>query len=196
MTPYLALIILFGGNFEIRGWSFCWGQLMSIAQNSALFSLLGTTYGGDGVTSFALPDLRGRMPIGWGNGPGLSNYVIGQRGGAESVTLLTTNMPAHTHPVDASSLSVTPSASTAAGTALTPASTLVPATLPTIGSGPGGVAVNGYAALDKTATLAPSIIGGNITVGMTGGNQPAPIMNPYLAVSYLIALEGVFPSRS
>jgi microcystin-dependent protein len=196
MEAYLALIILFGGNFEIRGWSFCWGQLLSISQNSALFSLLGTTYGGNGTTTFGLPDLRGRMPIGWGQGPGLSNYAIGQTGGAESVTMLITNMPAHTHPVDASTLSVTPSASTAAGTAQTPGSSLVPATLPTIGNGPGATPVNGYAALDKTATLAPSIIGGNISVGPAGGSQPAPVMNPYLALTYLIALEGIFPSRN
>lgn len=196
MTPYLALIILFGGNFEIRGWAFCWGQIISIAQNTALFSLLGTTYGGNGTTTFSLPDLRGRMPIGWGQGPGLSNYAIGQSGGTESVTLLLNNMPSHTHPIATNTLSVTPSASTAAGTSLTPDSTLVPATLPTVGSGPTGVPVKGYAAQDKTATLAPSIIGGNITVGPAGGSQPAPIMNPYLALSYLIALEGVFPSRN
>jgi len=87
MNPFLAQIVLFGGNFAPRGWAFCDGQLLAISQNDALFSLLGTTYGGDGRTSFGLPDLRGRTPIGPRNGPGLSDYRLGQRGGVEDVTL-------------------------------------------------------------------------------------------------------------
>ncbi|MBO9731577.1 MAG: phage tail protein [Chitinophaga sp.] len=195
MEPYLAMIIAFGGNFTINGWAMCWGQIMSIAQNSALFALLGTIYGGDGVQTFALPDLRGRAPIGWGQAPGLSNYEIGQKAGTENTTLLITNMPAHTHVADISKLTSTPSASTAAGTTTTPGSTLVPAMLPTIGSGPSGNPINGYAAQDGTATLSPNQVGGSITIGPTGGTQPFSIQNPYLAITYLIALNGIFPSR-
>lgn len=195
MQPYLAMLILFAGNFAIRGWALCWGQLLSISQNSALFSLIGTYYGGDGVSTFALPDLRGRAPIGWGQGPGLSSYVIGQNGGNESTTILLPNMPSHNH-LATFSLTATPSASTAAGSSTTPGATLVPAMLPTIGSGPSGNPIKGYAAQDSTATLAPGAVGGTITIGISGGNQPISIMDPYLAMTYLIALEGIFPSRS
>jgi len=195
MEPYLGMLILFGGNFAITGWAFCWGQIISIAQNSALFSLLGTIYGGNGVTTFGLPDLRGRAPIGWGQGPGLSPYTIGQIGGSESTTLLLPNMPAHNHQA-AFNLTATPSASTAAGSSTTPDPTLVPATLPTIGSGPSGNPIKGYVAKDSTTTLAPGAVAGTITVGFSGNNQPFSILNPYLAMTYLIALSGVFPSRS
>jgi microcystin-dependent protein len=189
------MIILFGGNFAIRGWSLCWGQLMSIAQNSALFSLIGTFYGGDGVSTFGLPDLRGRAPIGWGQGPTLSSYEIGQASGTESTTILLPNMPAHNHTATFS-LTATPSASTVAGSSTTPGATLVPAMLPTIGSGPSGNPIKGYAAQDNTTTLAPGAVGGTISIGISGGNQPFSIMNPYLAITYLIALEGIFPSRN
>src|SRR5213595_2698421 len=96
-TPYIAAILLFAGNFAPRGWAFCQGQILSIAQNTALFSLLGTTYGGNGQTTFALPDFRNNMPIFWGQGPGLSDYVIGEMSGIPNVTLLTTEMPSHSH---------------------------------------------------------------------------------------------------
>src|SRR5271166_5833783 len=99
--PFLGEIRIFGGTFAPLGWAFCQGQLLPIAQNTALFSLLGTTYGGDGVSNFALPDLRGRVPMGMGQGPGLSPYVQGQMGGAESVTLTTQQMPPHSHSVGA-----------------------------------------------------------------------------------------------
>jgi microcystin-dependent protein len=195
MEPYLAMIMAFGGNFAIRGWALCWGQIMSIAQNSALFSLLGTTYGGNGQTTFSLPDLRGRAPIGWGAGPGLSSYDIGQSGGSESTTILIPNMPGHNH-VITSNLTVNPSASTAAATSTTPGPTLVPAMLPTIGSGPSGNPIKGYAQVDSTTTLSADIVTGTITCGITGNTQPISIQNPYLAITYLIALEGIFPSRS
>jgi microcystin-dependent protein len=95
--PFLGSIVLFAGNFPPRGWAFCNGQILSISQNTALFSILGTTYGGNGVTTFALPDLRGRAPIHFGQGPGLTNYVLGENGGVEDVTLVETQLPAHTH---------------------------------------------------------------------------------------------------
>jgi microcystin-dependent protein len=97
MEPFIGQIMLFAGNFAPRGWALCNGQLLAIAQYSALFSILGTTYGGNGQTTFALPDLRGRAPIHFGQGPGLSNYDLGQHGGAESVTLTPANLPPHTH---------------------------------------------------------------------------------------------------
>jgi microcystin-dependent protein len=196
MEPYLAMIMLFGGNFAIRGWAMCWGQIMSIAQNTAVFSLLGTTYGGDGQTTFALPDLRGRAPIGWGQGPGLSNYSLGQVTGTENTTLLINNMPAHNHVGTLSGGTVTNSASTAAGTTNIPGPTLVPAMLPTIGSGPGATPIKGYKAQDNTTTLAPGTVSGTVTIGIAGGNQPFSILNPSLALTYLIALEGIFPSRN
>jgi len=196
MEPYLASLLIFGGNFEIRGFAFCWGQILSIAQNTALFSLLGTTYGGNGQTTFQLPDLRGRAPIGWGQGNGLSNYSLGQVGGTESTTLTINNMPAHTHAANVSSLTTTPSASTAAGTSNTPGPNLVPAALPTIGGGPSATTIKGYAAKDNTTTLGTGTVSGTITINPSGGTQPFSIINPYLAVTYLIALEGIFPSRN
>ncbi|WP_244620462.1 phage tail protein [Chitinophaga japonensis] len=188
--------MIFGGNFAIRGWAFCQGQIVSISQNTALFSLLGTTYGGNGQTTFALPDLRGRAPIGIGQGPGLSNYVLGQIGGTENTTLLINNMPAHTHTADASGLTTAPAATTDNGTTNTPGPGVVPATLPTVGSGPGAVQINGYAALGTATTLGGSKVNGDVTIGLTGGTQPFSIMNPYIAMNYQIAMDGIFPSRN
>lgn len=195
MEPYLATIMLFAGNFAIRGWAFCWGQIISIAQNTAVFSLVGTTYGGNGQTTFALPDLRGRAPIGWGQGPGLSNYVLGEVLGTENTTLTIGNMPMHNHTAVASGLTSSPSASTAAATSNTPGATLVPAVLPTIGGGPSATSIKGYAPQDNTTSLAPSTVTGNVTIGISGGSQPFSTMNPVLAITYLFAMEGIFPSR-
>jgi microcystin-dependent protein len=124
MDPIIGQIILFGGNFAPRGWAMCNGQLMSIAQNSALFSLLGTMYGGDGQNTFALPDLRGRAPIGMGQGPGLSNIQQGEKAGTPTVTLLQTQMPAHQHLVDTKGLQAslnTTASGTLTGTGAFPA---------------------------------------------------------------------------
>lgn len=171
--PFIGALILFGGNFAIRGYAMCNGQLLSIAQNTALFSILGTTYGGNGQTTFALPDLRGRVPIHWGQGPGMPNYSLGQVGGAETVTLLTSQLPAHNHPLNGS---------TVAGDVSVPTNALV--------------AHSG--ALDKeykAATTADTVMHSS-AIGLTGGNQPIAIRDPYLAITYLIALEGIFPSRN
>src|SRR5512140_216933 len=100
-TPFIGEIVMFAGNFAPRSWALCNGQLLPIAQNTALFSILGTTYGGDGRTTFALPDLRGRVPVHPGQGPGLSNYVLGEMAGTENTTLLINNMPAHNHTLNA-----------------------------------------------------------------------------------------------
>jgi microcystin-dependent protein len=164
--PFLGQIILFGGNFAPRGWAFCNGQLLAINQNTALFSLLGTTYGGNGQTTFALPDLRGRVPLHFGQGPGLSSYTEGQVGGAESVTLLATQMPAHTHSQPATAGDETTNRPNAA----------VPAR--------GGVYANTPDGSNLAATTS------------AGGGQPHTNLQPYLTLNYCIALEGIFPSRN
>lgn len=169
---YMASIVLFAGNFAPRGWALCQGQLMSIAQNSALFSLLGTTYGGDGVTTFGLPDLRGRVATGTGQGPGTTNVALGAMAGSPTVTLLSTQMPAHTHPVMASQASDT--------------------TNPT-GSVPGndarGTPLNIYNTTSDGSVMNAQMI------GMAGGSQPVNIEQPYLGLNYIICTEGVYPSR-
>jgi microcystin-dependent protein len=169
--PFLGEIRMVGFNFAPRGWAICAGQLVSIAQNSAVFALLGTTYGGDGVTTFALPDLRGRLPIHMGTGPGLSNYQIGQQSGAEGVTLLTSQLPMHTHQLNA----------TKDGTRTgSPNGAL-------LGSGEADLYNHDFA---NTAVMSPG------TLGQAGGNQPHENMHPFLCINFVIALEGIFPSRS
>lgn len=167
-TPFIAEIVMFGGNFAPRSWAFCQGQILSIAQNTALFSLLGTTYGGNGQTTFALPDLRGRVPIQPGQGPGLTPRVLGEQGGQENVTLLTTQIPAHTHSLGATTA--------AAGD-----------TIPT-----GNILSEGsfYHAPPANTTLSPTAI------GPTGGSQPHNNMQPFLAINFIIATQGIFPSRN
>jgi len=169
--PLLASVVLFAGNFAPRGWAFCDGQLLAISQNTALFSLLGTIYGGDGRTTFGLPDLRGRVPIGPRSGPGLPSYREGQRGGAVTHTLTTQEIPAHTHSLRGSS---------SAGSSNTPAGN-VPA-------------VNRDGILHYGATADTDLGSGGLT--SAGGSQPHNNMQPFLAMNYIIALQGVFPSRS
>jgi len=170
-TPYLGEILLFAGNFAPTGWALCDGSLLTISQNQALFSILGTTYGGDGRTNFALPDLRGRVPVGAGQGAGLSNYVEGQMAGEENHTLVATEMPQHTHAANVD---------TGNGTSATPSNN-VPAVNNEGIQHYGGI-VNG--------TMNPAAI------GTSGGSQPHNNLQPYLALNYIIALQGVFPSRS
>jgi microcystin-dependent protein len=170
--PYIGEIRLFGGSFEPAGWAFCDGRLLPIAENDVLFNLIGTTYGGDGQETFALPDLRGRVPIHYGQGPGLSNnYVLAELGGVESVTLTTQQIPIHNHPVGA--------ANGATGT--TPA-----------GAVPAAVTAGAryYSGTPSaTAPMTPS--------GVSGGNQPHENMAPFLCVSFIICLfGGTFPSQT
>jgi microcystin-dependent protein len=164
------MIIIVPYNFAPRGWAFCNGQILPIAQNTALFSLIGTTFGGNGQTTFALPDLRGRFPNSSGQGPGLSNYDLGQVSGTESVTLTVNQMPAHGH-------AVAPPGSTNSPTASKPTNN-VPAAGNFYDAGPGAVTMFNY------------------QTGLAGGNQPTGIMNPYLTLNFCIALEGIFPSRN
>jgi microcystin-dependent protein len=182
--PFLGEIRAFGFSFAPRGWMQCNGQILPIAQNTALFSLLGTTYGGNGQTTFALPDLRGRAAVNAGQGPGLSNYALGEVVGTENTTLLTTQMPMHTHAVAA-----TVSASDAAGTEATAAGNVI--AVPTSA----GDAIPCYAlpASGVTPLAAASI---SVQIGIAGGSQPVSILQPVLAVNYCIATQGIFPSRN
>ena len=200
--PFIGQIMLVPYNFAPRGWAFCNGQLLPIAQNTALFSLLGTTYGGNGQTTFALPDLRGRVPISSGQGPGLGNYDLGQVGGSESVTLTTSQMPAHTHQLPAHTHQA--QAHTHQVTALTDsASTGIPTNnLPASASR----GTNYYAPPSaNTTTMAPTMIqsGGALdtasaqpVIQAAGSSQPFDNSMPFLTLNYCIALEGIFPSRS
>ncbi len=170
--PFIGSIVMFAGNFAPQGWALCNGQLLPIQQNTALFSILGSTYGGDGRTTFALPDLRGRVPVHPGQGPGLSPYVEGQAGGTEAVTLTVSQLPAHSHPVNCSNTAASRGGATPVGS--------VPAV------------TNGADVYSTTpnAQMLPQMI------GIAGGSQPAPIVQPYLGINFIIALVGIFPSRS
>ena len=169
-TPFIGEIMLVPYNFAPRGFAFCSGQNLSIAQNTALFSLLGTTYGGNGQTTFALPDLRGRCVVSSGQGPGLSNYDLGEQIGTESITLITNQIPIHTHGVRA--VDDDPTSGT-----------------PT-NNFPANIAAKGYSSAAANTTMNPNMIQGS------GGNQPHANLQPLLTLNYCIALEGVFPSRN
>jgi microcystin-dependent protein len=172
--PFLAEIRIFAGNFAPSGWALCNGQLMPITQNTALFSLLGTTYGGDGRVTFGLPNLGGAAPLQQGQGPGLTERVLGERAGEQTVTLLSSEMPSHTHP---------PNASSAGGDLNTPGNAVwAPAAI-------GKVSANIY------STAAPNVAMSPQTIGSTGGNQPHNNMPPYLCLTFIIALQGIFPQR-
>lgn len=169
-----------GFSFAPRGWAFCYGQLLPIAQNQALFSLLGTTYGGDGRTTFALPDLRGRCAVGMGQGPGLSNYSQGEMAGQEHVTLIQTQIPAHTHALTASS---------ANGTVSDPTNAVIANNQVTIERG-NTVPGNAFNPGPANTVMNPQAI------QPAGGSQPHENRQPYTAMNYIIALQGIFPSRN
>jgi len=177
--PYLGQIILTGFNFAIRGFAETNGQLLPIAQNSALFSLLGTIYGGDGRSTFALPDLRGRVPMHFGNGPGLTSRRIGEKSGAEDVVLITSEIPSHSHAVNATN---------ADGDKPGPGGKLL-AAAPNGGVGSETIYHDNPPASNLRQMSSEMI-------APTGGNQAHYNMQPYLAVNFQIALQGVFPSRS
>jgi microcystin-dependent protein len=165
--PFIGEIRLLPFNFAPRGWAFCQGQILSIAQNTALFSLLGTTYGGNGTTTFALPDLRGRVAVSAGQGPGLSSYTLGQQSGVESVTLLTTQMPSHSHLVNCNS-----------------------------GDADSGTPLNKFPAGASSYSGSAGSTMNPGTIGNAGGSQPHTNVQPLLVLNYCIALEGIFPSRN
>jgi len=170
--PYVGEIRIFAGNFAPAGWMFCDGQLLPISENTVLFQLIGTTYGGDGQSTFALPDLRGRVPLHQGQGPGTSNRILAENGGTETVTLTTQQIPIHTHPATCSSGGGTPSsdpnnATWAAGD------------------------VNMYSNAATTGN-----VGGGLPSAITGGSQPHDNLAPFLCVNYIISLFGIFPSQT
>jgi microcystin-dependent protein len=171
--PYLGEVRMFGGNFAPRGWSPCDGRLLSISEYDALFTLLGTTYGGDGQTTFGVPDLRGRLPIHAGTGPGGATYPLGERSGSETVTLTTAQLASHSHPLMASS---------------SPAEGADPTG--NVLAGSDSQSFYGPANPDKAAEMNPAF------VTSTGGSQPHDNMQPYLCVTFIIATEGIYPSQS
>ncbi|MBV8976293.1 MAG: phage tail protein [Alphaproteobacteria bacterium] len=175
-TPFLAQIEIFSFNFAPKGWALCNGQLLPINQNQALFSLLGTTFGGDGRVNFALPDLRSRVPIGMGAG-----FTLGERGGEEAHTVIISEMPAHTHQF---------AGNTGDGTTATPASNTNLAKA-VASANPGGTfTMQLYSNANGNQTMAPG------TITNTGGSQPHSNLMPYLCLSMCIALQGIFPSQT
>jgi microcystin-dependent protein len=178
--PFLGEIRLVGFNFAPQGWALCAGQILPINQNTALFSLLGTTYGGNGTTTFALPDLQGRAAVGMGNGAGLSPYVLGQITGTETVTLTVGQMPSHNHLV---------AANAASGTVSSPSGADLAQTVEARG---GGAAYNTYSTPPMTARVTLDAA----TVQPSGGSGPHPNIQPVLAMNYIIALQGIYPSRN
>ncbi len=219
MEPFLGQIQAFGFSFAPRGWATCQGQILSISQNTALFSLLGTTYGGNGQTTFALPDLRGRAAIGQGQGPGLSAYTIGEVGGAESTSLTTANLPMHNHLATS-----TPHTHTATSTAhthtATATSTLYAQGVAGDKASPQGRTLAGLPNLYKapdpaqylalyndcltTAVTNDSVavavtndaVAAAVTIAPAGSSMPFDNRGPYLCINMCIALEGIFPSRN
>jgi microcystin-dependent protein len=169
--PYVGEIRMFGGNFAPAGWMFCEGQLLPISEFETLFNLIGTTYGGDGQSTFALPDLRGRLPVHQGTSNTGSAYVISQTGGTETVTLTTTQLPAHSHG-------------------------LVASTAPGSAAGPGGnvLGASGTVAMYSAHPPSQSLNSGSLSA--VGGSQPHDNFQPYLCVSFIISLFGIFPSQT
>lgn len=173
--PFVGEIRMFAGNFAPRGWAFCDGQLLAVSQNDALFSLLGTVYGGDGRTTFGLPDLRGRIPLHAGTGPGLSPRRLGAKGGEEQVTLTVNQLPAHRHDWQATSSNATN---------VSPVGSPDPI--------PYAQPLNADVYRDGTP---PTVDFSGSAVGNTGGSQPHTNVMPFLCVHFIIALFGIFPSR-
>lgn len=167
--PYMGEIRMFGGNFAPLGWALCQGQITPISGNEALFNLLGTTYGGDGVNTFALPNLQSRLPVHQGNSGGVG-YVLGQSAGTETVTLLTNQLPSHSH---------TPDGSSSAGTQPSPSN-----------------GVWAEASINQYSNTAPSVAMAGSAIGNAGGNQPHDNMMPYLVINFIIAMNGVYPTQT
>ncbi|HEX9010768.1 MAG TPA: tail fiber protein [Holophagaceae bacterium] len=177
MDPYIGEIRMFAGNYAPDGWALCNGQLMPISQYTALFAILGTTYGGNGTSTFALPDLRGRLPMHAGQGPGLSPRALGELGGEESVTLLAPQMPAHSHALNAVN---------AQAGADSPANAFLAQSYDQNNSNP----ISSYTGGSPNTSLNPA------SVGAAGGSQPHDNMPPFGCVNFIIALNGVFPPHS
>jgi microcystin-dependent protein len=177
--PYIGGVFIFAGNFAPSGYQLCAGQLLPINQYAALFAILGTTYGGNGTTNFALPDLRGRTAVGAGQGPGLSNVVLGEQGGAQNVTLLQSNMPSHTH----AAVVTINCAADGRGT-----------DNPVGGVPDSGSGANVFGAAPDGSTMNAGMA--TATIGTAGSSIPFSVLNPFLGINYIIAIQGLFPSRN
>lgn len=200
--PFMGTVMIWAPNFAPRGWAFCQGQLLSISTNSALFSLLGVVYGGNGQTTFGLPNLAGRVPVGQGQSPGTSSYTLGQTAGTENVTLTTAQMPMHNHGATFTQTGGNASfqASKLPAGSATPAPNSMLAQ--SVESGVGGsVEIYGPAPTDPSnlvnlSGVSVSGITGTVAVAPNGSSLPFSIVQPYQVLNYVIALEGVFPSRN
>jgi len=192
MEGTIGEIRMFAGTFAPRSWAFCQGQILSISQNTALFSILGVTYGGNGQTTFALPDLRGRSAVGAGQGPGLTFINPGQISGTETVTLLTSQMPAHTHTATATVTgSVNPRCLDDEAQGDSPGGGY-----PAAATSAGAIYTSSAQTPDAVMGASPISATASVTIGITGSSQPVPIRNPYTGINYIICLEGIFPSRN
>lgn len=179
MEPLIGMIVMFGGNFAPRQWAFCDGNLLAVAQNTALFSILGTTYGGDGRTTFGLPDLRSRGAMHAGTGPGLSPKRLGEKGGVENNVLTEAQLPSHNH---AATSTLTDGASSEDATSVSPAGAKVL----------GNTSDNIYSTQSPTAPMGSA----STTLNPAGGGQAVNNMQPFQAVNFIIALQGLYPSRN
>lgn len=190
MEGYIGEIRMFAANFSPRNWAYCSGQLLAISTNTALFSILGTMYGGNGQTTFALPDMRGRSAVSPGSNPGTINYPIAGRAGSESTTLLSTNLPPHTHVLTGKpTVTITPRCNTGAGT-VTEAGDQYPAV-------PGNITPPyTTAAPDVPVASMPVQATSNIMGANAGGSQPLQHLSPYTVVNYIICIYGIYPSRN
>jgi microcystin-dependent protein len=190
-APFIAMIVIWSPNFAPQNWSFCAGQSVSVQQNQALFALIGTTYGGNGSTTFNLPDLRGRLPLGAGQAPGLSFYSLGEMGGTETTALTVNNMPMHTH--SGTGLHANTQAWATPGTDHNPSS----------GKGLAAAKVGaGFQAQDVFSYATPSGDPVNLAGGMVsgatspaGGSMPFGNMQPFISLNFIIAMTGLFPQR-
>ena len=201
--PFLGEIKMVGFTFAPRGYALCAGQQMAISQNTALFSLLGTNFGGNGQTTFGLPDYRGRSPVGMGQGPGLTFVNQGEMSGSESTTLNILQMPIHNHVATATATATSTGALQVASTSSNPlaAPSATNNVLAASGGGQGSATIWSDQLGSAPITLAnPEVInttvGVNVTVQQAGGSQPLPLRNPYLGTNFVIATEGIFPSRN
>ncbi len=207
VDPLLGEISLVPYNFAPRGWAFCNGQILPISENTALFSLIGTIYGGDGRTTFALPDLRGRNAVSAGSGPGLPSLRVGNRGGQDEVRLTLNHLPSHSHKAVFTAGSGTSGSTTAdlkvtqgSGTTSDPASAKSIASQVTAGLSTG----DSLSTDDSTTVIKDAVTGikagspdsGTVTIGNTGNNIPFDNMSPFLTLNYIICLQGIFPSRN
>lgn len=200
--PFMGTVMIWAPNFAPRGWAFCQGQIMAISNNTAMFSLLGTVYGGNGQTTFGLPNLQGRVPVGQGQSPGTSDYALGEMSGTETTTLTTSQMPMHTHASIFTPTGSLPNVKVTLNATSTSAATDKPQTDYML-SDAAPTTTKIYAPKDNNTVALGGIVtevtgplpGGTVAIQTSGGSQPFNNLQPYQVLNYVIALEGVFPSR-